>query len=297
MGAQWETWTARVAAGGTLTNEELQLVAASPEILALGMLADTARRAQRGRVVTYLRVASVDPDQGIDAAAVAAAGEVRVTGAYPGREAAEAQLARVRREAGGRMVTAWSLADIEAAGEGALPGVLARLRAAGLDGVAEVPVDRLKSPGAAVEALVEAGFLAIRVTVEKAGGESRLPLLEALQAAAAAGPVTAVHPLPLVLNPFRPTTGYEDVRAIALARLAMPASVAVQVDWPRYGPKLAQVALTFGADDIYGVPAVDAAPDGPRRGLLLEVRRNIEAAGFEAVERDASFARSASQAV
>jgi 2-iminoacetate synthase ThiH len=61
------------------------------------------------------------------------------------------------------------------------------------------------------------------------------------------------------------------------------------VDWPRYGPKLAQVALTFGADDIYGVSASDEAPEGRRRAPLEEIRRNIESAGFVAVERDGHF--------
>ena len=63
----------------------------------------------------------------------------------------------------------------------------------------------------------------------------------------------------------------------------------VQVDWQRYGPKLAQVALTFGADDLDNVAASDEAPDGRRRAPLEELRRNIEAAGFTAAERDGLF--------
>jgi 2-iminoacetate synthase ThiH len=62
------------------------------------------------------------------------------------------------------------------------------------------------------------------------------------------------------------------------------------VDWSRYGPKLAQVALTFGADDVWGVSASDEAPEGRRRAPLEEIRRNAEAAGFEPVERDGRFA-------
>lgn len=297
----WDAWTARVTAGDVLTDDELQQAAASPDILALGMLADAARRAMRGRTVTYLRVATLAPEGPADAvaegAAIAAAGEVRLSGAYPGRTAAEAQLAGARAlVGGGRSLVAWSLAEIEEASEGPLAEVLRGLRAAGLDAVAEVPVDRLASPTAAVAALANGGLTSIRLTVEKASGDARLPMITALRTAAAAGPVTAVHPLPLTLNPFRPTTGYDDVRTVALARLALPAAIAIQVDWPRYGPKLAQVALTFGADDLYGAPAVDATPDGPRRGALLEVRRNIEAAGFEAVERDAHFAPRVSSA-
>ena len=50
------------------------------------------------------------------------------------------------------------------------------------------------------------------------------------------------------------------------------------------------MALTFGADDIDGVSASDEAPEGRRRAPLEEIRRNIEAAGFEPVERDGRFA-------
>jgi aminodeoxyfutalosine synthase len=98
--------------------------------------------------------------------------------------------------------------------------------------------------------------------------------------------VRAINPLPMSLAAFRPTTGYEDVKVVALARLAAPPAAIIQVDWHRYGPKLAQVALTFGASDLDNVSASDDAPDGRRRAPLEEVRRNIEAAGFSAVERD-----------
>ena len=63
----------------------------------------------------------------------------------------------------------------------------------------------------------------------------------------------------------------------------------IQVDWLRYGPKLAQVALTFGADDLDEVSPSDESPDGRRRAPIEEVRRNIEAAGFVAAERDGFF--------
>ena len=89
---------------------------------------------------------------------------------------------------------------------------------------------------------------------------------------------------------MRPTTGYDDVKSVAIARLAAPNIPTVQVDWLRYGPKLAQVALTFGADDVDNVSASDEAPDGRRRAPLEDVRRNIKAAGLEPAERDGRFA-------
>jgi aminodeoxyfutalosine synthase len=74
-----------------------------------------------------------------------------------------------------------------------------------------------------------------------------------------------------------------------MARLTAPNIPTIQVDWSRYGPKLAQVALTFGADDLDAVTASDEAPDGRRRAPIEEVRRNIEAAGFSPAERDGRF--------
>ena len=83
------------------------------------------------------------------------------------------------------------------------------------------------------------------------------------RAAASSTVSQAINPLPLSLSAFRPTTGYDDVKMVAMARLAAPHVPHVQVDWVRYGPKLAQVALTFGADDVDGVSASDDAPGGP----------------------------------
>ena len=79
------------------------------------------------------------------------------------------------------------------------------------------------------------------------------------------------------------------MKAVAIARLAAPNIPTIQVDWFRYGPKLAQVALTFGADDLDSVSAADDAPEGRRRAPLEEVRRNVEAAGLLPAERDGRF--------
>ena len=90
--------------------------------------------------------------------------------------------------------------------------------------------------------------------------------------------IQAINPLPTHLRLSQPTTGYDDVRMVAAARLAAPNIASIQLDWQRYGPKLAQVALTFGADDLWGVSASDTSPEGPRRAAVEEIRRNISAA-------------------
>jgi aminodeoxyfutalosine synthase len=63
----------------------------------------------------------------------------------------------------------------------------------------------------------------------------------------------------------------------------------IQVDWPLYGPKLAQVALTVGADDVDGVLAVDSGVLGTRRSPIEEIKGNIRAAALDGVERDGRF--------
>ncbi len=56
-----------------------------------------------------------------------------------------------------------------------------------------------------------------------------------------------------------------------------------------YGPKLAQVALTFGADDVNAVSPHDSLERGRRRAPLEEIRRNIRDAAAEPVERNGRF--------
>jgi aminodeoxyfutalosine synthase len=63
----------------------------------------------------------------------------------------------------------------------------------------------------------------------------------------------------------------------------------IQVDWPLYGPKLAQVAIAYGANDIDGVAAADAAGIGPRRAAREDIERQIRAAGGTPVERDGRY--------
>jgi aminodeoxyfutalosine synthase len=101
--------------------------------------------------------------------------------------------------------------------------------------------------------------------------------------------IRSFAPLPRSVNAAVPTTGYDDVKRVALARLIVENIRSIQVDWSVYGPKLAQVALTVGADDVDGVAAGDDVGEGRRRSSLEEIRRNIRAAGQVPVERNARF--------
>jgi len=168
--------------------------------------------------------------------------------------------------------------------------VLERLRSAGLDALAELPLDGLDDAAAVIETIVTAGYRQLRLTIDKAPADARAKLFVVAAVLQEKFPaIRSINPLPMVLDAMRPTTGYDDVKSVAMARLAAPNIPTIQVDWLRYGPKLAQVALTFGADDIDNVTASDEAPDGRRRAPLEDVRRNIEAAGLEPAERDGRF--------
>jgi hypothetical protein len=285
----------RVSQGEPLPAATLRDLAASPDILPLGMLADAWRAHMHGARATFLRVASL-PWDALDGPAVpGGARELRLTGAPESLDAALAAVQAAAGIAGGRTVSAFDWADVTrwagAATGGGVRGVLGRLRDASLGDIAGLRVDDVADVTAMIEALAEAGFTHLRLQAGEAGGPERLELWAAVDAAhQRLGCVAAISPLPSALKFQRPTTGYDDVKMLSLARLAAPHVPHVQVDWAKYGPKLAQVALTFGADDLDNVSGVDDSGEGRRRAPLEEIRRNIQAAGLEAVERDSRFA-------
>jgi aminodeoxyfutalosine synthase len=257
------------------------------------MLADGLRRRLHGAAVTFVRVAMCPLEESFANAVPPAALEVRITGSPETAAIAESAVKTAKEVAGQRTVAAFAWEDIERLSAGAAPRrLLEQLRAAGLEAIAELPLDTIPDPVAAVRDLKAAGFERLRLGVARSAAAERTSLLiRAAELQHEFGCIHSLNPLPSVLSTFRPTTGYEDVKMVAIARLAAPEIPSIQVDWQRYGPKLAQVALTFGADDLYGVSASDEAPEGRRRAPLEEVRRNVDAAGFAAVERDGRFRR------
>lgn len=270
----------RARANAALTAAELDELA-SADILSLGMLADEVRRARVGESVTFVRV--------VDAAAAAgdtASAEVRI-GSLPASLAdAITAIQQAKAAAGDRHVTGFSLADIIDRNWGGLADVLAQLKAAGLSAIVEAPLDRLADADAALQACQEAALPVQCLSLQKPNAEGRTPMLLQARSLAARFPwLTTIAPLSREQSIAVPTTGYDDVRAVALARLALPGVPNVQVDWAQYGPKLAQVALTFGANDLDRVSVTDDESLGRRRTSLEDVTRNIAAAGFEPRER------------
>jgi aminodeoxyfutalosine synthase len=277
----------------TVSSATLSSLVASHDIISLGIAADEARRARHGATTTYVRVADVNAAPGNPLSIPTAAGEIRIIGTPATRAEALQRVSEVVAVAAGKPVSGYSLADLEvlAAQERVtLRDVLEQLRAAGLELVAEAPFDRLRDPKRSIEEVNIAGMRLARLTIHQLPTndiENLYKQIAAVQYDVAVIPGFA--PLPRTMNPAVPTTGFDDVKRVALARLFLEDVPSIQVDWSLYGPKLAQVALTVGANDVDAVSPFDDNAEGRRRAPLEEIRRNIRAAGLDPVERDGRF--------
>jgi aminodeoxyfutalosine synthase len=277
----------------TVSAADLSAFAASHDIITLGIAADEVRRQLHGATTTFVRVAVVDAAMGSSIAVAPAAGEIRLSGMPISGRAAVERVKGVRASAGARPLSGFSLADLEelAGREGVtLRALLEELTAAGLELVAEAPFDRLRDAKRSIEEVNIAGLRLARLTIHQLPNDDIVDLYRRIAGLQYdVGVIQAFAPLPRMVNPALPTTGYEDVKRVALARLYLQAIPSIQVDWQLYGPKLAQVALTVGADDVDAVSPIDELSEGRRRSPLEEIRRNIRAAGLEPVERDGRF--------
>jgi len=277
----------------TVSDQELTSLASSNDIITLGMMADAVRRRLHGTRTTFVRVADVPADVDGPLTWPPTAGEVRIVGRPISCGAAIDRVAQVTAAARGRAVSAFSLADLEqlAARESVmLRTLLEDLRAAGLELIAGAPFDEMQNARRSIEEVNIAGLTLARLTISRASSADPLPVLKAVSVVQrAVAVIRAFAPLPRRVNPAVPTTGYEDVRGVALARVVVDEVPSIQVDWSIYGPKLAQVALTVGADDVDGVSPEQDMGQGRRRAPLEEIRRNIVAAGQQPVERNGRF--------
>lgn len=277
----------------TVTDAELAAFASTHDIIQLGMAADDIRRQRHDLRTTFVRVAEVPLAGDVASALPPAAGEIRISGVPTTRAAAMARVKQVAASAGSVPVSGFSLADLEElAGRESIPlrALLEELHSAGLELVAEAPFDQLRNPRRAIEEVNISGLALARLTIHRLPSADVMTLYKAVAALQReVAVVRAFAPLPQSVNPAVPTTGYDDVKRVALARIVVDNVPSIQVDWSRYGPKLAQVALTVGADDVDGVSAVDDMSEGRRRAPLEEIRRNITAAGQQPVERNGRF--------
>jgi len=271
---------------------EAQELLAGRDLIAIGMRGDEIRRQMHGPRTTFVRVFEIHVDALVSSLpSKTSAGEFRIVGSPASFDAAAAAVRSARALAGDVPVTGFSLSDLIAlAGPSSLADICRDLRSAGLDGIAEAPLDALADPEAAIAAARETGPGVVRLTVNSVSSNDRAAVAHvARRVQESVGGIRAFAPLPRVIAVATPTTGYDDVKQVAVARLIADNIDSIQVDWKLYGPKLAQFALTVGADDVDNVAAVDPGTLGTRRSPLEEIRGNIRSAGLEPVERNGRF--------
>ena len=90
------------------------------------------------------------------------------------------------------------------------------------------------------------------------------------------------------------TTGYEDLKNIAVGRLFLDNIPHVKTHWPMVTPFLSQIALSFGCDDVEGTVVYEriyheAGAHTAMHMPYIELVRLIRGAGKRPVERDSLY--------
>ena len=104
----------------------------------------------------------------------------------------------------------------------------------------------------------------------------------------------AFHPDNTPLQHIPKTTGFTDIKNVAVARLMLDNIAHIKAYWVMMTPRIAQIALRFGADDLDGTVVEEkiyhdagaTTSQSLRRGELLQL---IRKAGREPVERDTLY--------
>lgn len=104
----------------------------------------------------------------------------------------------------------------------------------------------------------------------------------------------AFHPDNTPLQHLPKTSGFADIKNIAVARLVLDNFQHIKAYWQMLTPKIAQIALRFGADDLDGTVIEekiyhDAGATTPQGMTRRELERLIREAGREPVERDTLY--------
>jgi len=104
----------------------------------------------------------------------------------------------------------------------------------------------------------------------------------------------AFHPDNTALEHVGKTTGFADIREIAVSRLMLDNMPHIKAYWVMMTPKMAQISLRFGADDLDGTVVEekiykDAGGNSGQSLRRNELLRLIREAGREPVERDTLY--------
>ena len=275
-----------------ISDVEAREILESRDLIAIGVKGDEVRRRLHGARTTFVRVLEIHVEAPPPALPPrTSAGEIRIVGQASSLDVALSAVQAATALASGVPITGFSLADLLAVSETtSLTETCRALRAAGLEAIAEAPIDLLQDAEDAIRAARGAGLIVSRLTVNALDSLARISTANrARDLQTAVGGIHAFAPLPRTVSVTTPSTGYDDVKQIALARLVADNIPSIQIDWALYGPKLAQFALTIGADDVDNVSAVDPGTLGIRRSPLEEIRGNIRSAALDPVERNARF--------
>lgn len=154
--------------------------------------------------------------------------------------------------------------------------VMETLHSAGLTGNATMLYGHIETLEERVHHLIR-----LRELQDKTGGFSAfIPL--------------AFHPQNTKLSHLTGTTGFDDLKTVAIARLMLDNFDHIKAYWVMIGEKLAQVALSFGADDLDGTIVEEkishmAGASSPKGLTREQMEHMIIAAGFKPVERDSFY--------
>ncbi|MFN7998662.1 MAG: aminofutalosine synthase MqnE [Bryobacteraceae bacterium] len=104
----------------------------------------------------------------------------------------------------------------------------------------------------------------------------------------------AFHPDNTPLQHIPKTTGFADIKNIAVARLMLDNIPHIKAYWIMMTPRIAQIALRFGADDIDGTVVEERIYHDAGATTSQSLRRNellqlIRKAGREPIERDTLY--------
>ena len=104
----------------------------------------------------------------------------------------------------------------------------------------------------------------------------------------------AFHPENTALSHLSKTTGFDDLKSIAVSRLMLDNIPHIKAYWIMMTPKIAQIALRFGADDIDGTVVEEKIYHDAGATTSQSLRRQellglIRKAGREPLERDTLY--------
>lgn len=278
----------KVLAGSALNGEDVAALYASKDVLAIGWLANFVRERAHGNSTNYV-VNTILAD-----AAASNSTEVMVLErSFDATLHSAAQACREHPQASVSAMTVEELASQP------IPSDAARqLRESGvhslIGGGAEVFMPSVRQRlwrtstswqrrAEAREAAFQAGLRVPLYVVERGGSaeEHAAELLSLADRKSDSFATLSFDPSETTSVSIPTTTGMQEMKQVAIARLVLPNTEHIRVYWQMLGGKLAQIALRFGASEVDGT-ALDpnVNPEFRRR----EVSREIAVAGREPKE-------------